>query len=58
MVGSVGHRLGEGQGEGNGNIIGVILGVRHGGGEAQETESRASGSSRAEWSGASADEWA
>ena len=31
MVGSVGHRLGEGQGEGNGHGIGVIIGVRHGG---------------------------
>ena len=28
------------------------------GGEVRETESRASGSSWAEWSGASADEWA
>ena len=32
VVGSVGHRLGEGQGKENGNRIGVRLGVRHGGG--------------------------
>ena len=31
-MGTVGHRLGEGQGEGNGNRIDVRLGVKHGGG--------------------------
>ena len=34
------------------------LGSDTDGGEAREKESRASGSSEAEWSGASADEWA
>ena len=32
MLGTVRHRLVEGQGEGNGNGIGDRLGVRHGGG--------------------------
>ena len=38
VVGSDGHRPGEGQGEGRGNGIGVQIGDRHGGGRRRGTQ--------------------
>ena len=55
VVGLEVNRLGEGKSEGSRDRIGVRIGDRHGGKATWDAESRANGSSGAEWSGASAD---